>query len=277
MIQGRDEHQVYSESVSDDPTVTDDKLPTTERQVRWGLWDVALGFVVFFVVLAFASILATTGPLREVLGANADAFSLVSSLLAYGALVIVIVVASRRSGLGTLAADFGLAFKPVDLVIGLGIGFAGRVFTVLLSAVAITITGYSPERGNLVLSSDPLWIVLNGVLIAVIVAPLVEELFFRGLVLRAIRNRVLKKNPTERSTQRLAGLAAILISSAAFMLLHLYQASDWTLFIILAGSTFAVGFLNAVVALRTGRLGGPIIGHLVFNGSAVLLGVVLGG
>lgn len=273
MIQVSKDVQVYSEGVTDDLTTTDPSLPKT---VRWGLWDVALGFVVFFVILAFASILASSGPLRETLGANADAFSLVASLLAYGGLVVVIVVASRRSGFGTLAADFGLSFKPIDLVIGLGIGLAGRVFTLLLTAVAIAITGYSPERGNLVLSPDPLWIVLNGVLIAVIVAPIVEELFFRGLVLRAIRNRFLRKDPTDVTIQRRAAIAAILISSAAFMLLHLYQASDWTLFIILAGSTFAVGFLNAVVAVRTGRLGGPIIGHMVFNGSAVLLAVVLG-
>ena len=245
--------------------------------MRWGLWDVALGFVVFFVILAFASILASTGPLAGPLGDNADAFSLVASVLAYGGLVAVIVVASRRSGLGTLAADFGFSFKPIDLVIGLGIGLAGRLFTALLTGIAITITGYTPERGNLVLSADPLWLVLNGVLIAIIVAPIVEELFFRGLVLRAIRNRLLRRNQSDEVAKRRATLAAIVVSSAAFMLLHLYQASDWTLFIILAGSTFVVGFLNATVALRTGRLGGAIVGHMVFNGSAVLLAVALGG
>lgn len=262
--------------MTEDLTATDPSLPNTAPPVRWGLWDVALGFVVFFVILAFASILASSGPLKNVLGDNADAFSLVASLLAYGGLVAVMVVASRRGGLGSLAADFGFSFRPVDLAIGLGIGLAGRVFTALLTGAAIAITGYSPERGNLVLSAEPLWIVLNGVLIAIIVAPVVEELFFRGLVLRAIRNRLLRRNPTDSRTQRRAALAAILLSSAAFMLLHLYQSSDWTLFIILAGSTFTVGLLSAVAAVRTGRLGGAIVGHMVFNGSAVLLAVVLG-
>lgn len=246
--------------------------------MRWGLWEVAAGLVVFLTLLAGVTVIALATPLQDAVADNLELVGFVSAIVAYGGLLLVIVIASRRIGLRSLAEDFGLRFRPIDLAIGLGIGVVGRIVTIVLTAVAVALTGYTPERGNFVLSTDSLWIVLNGVVIAVVVAPLVEELFFRGLFLRAVRNRVLRwrgrAQPADAATQKRAVILAIVVSSAGFSLLHLYQASDWTLFIILAGSTFFVGVVNAFVALATHRLGGAIIGHMVFNGSAVLLGLL---
>lgn len=247
--------------------------------MRWGLWEVAMGLVAFLTLLAGVSIFASTPLLRDAVADNLELANFVSGLVAYGGLLVVIVIASRRLGLRSLAADFGLRFRPVDLAIGLGIGVVGRIFTIMLTAIAITVTGYAPERGNFVLSAEPLWIILNGFVIAVIVAPIMEELFFRGLFLRSVRNRVLRsagrEQPAGERTQKRAVVLAIAASSIAFMGLHLYQASDWTLFIILAGSTLFVGVVNGIVAVATGRLGGAIVGHMVFNGSAVLLSLAV--
>ena len=266
--------------MTDDPTpaTSDDaNLPNPLTGVRWGLWEVASGLVVFLTLLAGVSILATATPLRDAMLANLELVGFVSSIVAYGGLLLVIVIASRRLGLRRLADDFGLRFRPVDILIGLGIGILGRIVTVLVTIVTISLTGYTPPRGNFVLASEPLWIALNGFVIAAIVAPFIEELFFRGLFLRSVRNRVLRRaktQPTDAATNERAAIIAIAVSSVAFMALHLYQADNWTLFIILGVSTLFVGVLNGFVAVRTGRIGGPIIGHLVFNGSAVLLSLL---
>lgn len=286
MIQPFRDTQVYSERVTDDPTpvtTSDAKLPNRYAPpagMRWGLWEVAIGLVVFVTLgAAFAVLARAVLPDDDFIG-NLEPLGFASALLAYAGLMAVIVVASRRLGLRSLAADFGLRFRPIDLLIGLGIGVVGRIFTLVLTVVAISITGYSPEQGNFVLASEPLWIVLNGVVIAVLVAPLVEELFFRGLLLRAVRNRVLRwrgrEQPADAATQKRAVILSIAISSIAFMALHMYQAvDDPTLAIILGGSTLFVGAANAVVALLTHRLGGAVVGHMVFNGSAVVLSLLV--
>lgn len=247
--------------------------------MRWGLWEVATGLVVFLTLLAGVTIIAMATPLRDAVASNLELVGFVSAIVAYGGLLVVIVVASRRIGLRSLAADFGLRFRPVDLAIGLGIGIVARIFTILLTVVVITTAGSGPSRGNFVLSTEPLWMILNGVVIAVVVAPVIEELFFRGLMLRAVRNRVLRwrgrEQPADAATQKRAVILSIAISSVAFMALHMYQAiGEPALAVILGGSTLFVGVLNGFVALLTHRLGAAIIGHMVFNGSAILLGLL---
>ena len=247
--------------------------------MRWGLWWVVIGLVVFFGLLIGTSLIFAIPSVRAAALSQVELVNFGLSVLAYGGLLTVIVIASRRRGLGNLAADFGLRFRPVDIAIGLGIGLGGRLFTGALTGVTIGITGYTPPRGNFELSSGPLWIALNSVLIAAIVAPFVEELFFRGLLLRSVRNGVLRgkgrPQPAGPAVQRRAVILSILVSGVGFMLLHLYQADNLTFAIILGGSTLVVGLANARVATRTGRLGGAIIAHVVFNGSAVLLAIVL--
>lgn len=237
-----------------------------------------MGLVVFLTLLAGVSIIAVVTPLKDAVLDNLELVGFISAIVAYGGLVVVIVAASRRIGLRSLAQDFGLRFRPVDLAIGLAIGVVGRIFTLVLTVVAISVTGFDPPRGNFVLSPEPLWILLNGVVIAVIIAPIVEELFFRGLFLRSVRNTVLRwrnrEQPADAATQKRAVIVSIAVSSIAFMALHMYQADNVTLAIILGGSTLFVGVINGFVALLTHRLGGPIIGHMVFNGSAVLLGLL---
>ena len=271
--------------------MTDDSTPVTASDgnlpnlyvppagVRWGLWEVAMGLVVFLTLLAGVTVIGIATPLRDAVGSNLELVGFISAIVAYGGLLTVMVVASRRIGLRSLAADFGLRFRPVDLAIGLGIGIVSRIFTLLLTLLVVSTAGTGPSRGNFVLSTDPLWIILNGVVIAVVVAPVIEELFFRGLILRAVRNRVLRSRnrdqPADAKTQKRAVILSIAVSSVAFMGLHMYQAiGEPTLAVILGGSTLFVGVLNAIVALRTGRLGAAIVGHMVFNGSAILLGLL---
>ena len=262
--------------MSQDPTPSDlttiGEMQTflPSRAVRWGWWDVLFGLGAFVLSLALGVVVIV---LLRIDPENVDAvgsFSLVSAVISYAAVVAVVVLASRRKGLGSLAADFGLRFRPVDLLFGIAIAVLAKVAAYVIAVLAVSVTNHAPESGNFELSSSPVWIVLNGFFLAVIVAPFVEELFFRGLVLRAANNRVLRRGGT---TGR-AIVTAIWVSSLSFAALHLYQSPDVTLLIILGGSTLVVGLLNSRITLRTGRLGAAIIAHALYNGSSVVFALL---
>jgi uncharacterized protein len=250
--------------------------------VRWGLPDAAIAFGVFVVVnvlaivaVAFIGIDLTNEDVFE--GVNFAA-----SLVIYGALAAAIVVISRRRGLGSLARDFGLIIRPIDLAIGLGLGIVAKIAAAILSAVVVVSAQRSPSHGNFELSTSPLWMVLNGVVLAVIVAPIVEELLLRGLALRAVRNAVLRHRhrpqPAERAVQLRAFWISIVVTALVFSAMHWLQGiDDIVVLLVLAVSTLVLGLINAAAALITGRLGPGIIAHAVFNGSGILLAALLRG
>jgi membrane protease YdiL (CAAX protease family) len=85
----------------------------------------------------------------------------------------------------------------------------------------------------------------------VIGAPLVEELFFRGLVLRSIE-------------RRLGQIWAITLSGVVFGLAHVQDLPTDALVLAMV-SLAAVGVVFAILAVRTGRLGAGMVAHLTFN------------
>ena len=248
--------------------------------VRWGVLAAVIVFlltpVYLLLVFGYSALRLPGDPLVLSFGLG---------LLFYGVLVAALIVISRGYGLRSLRADFGFAFRPVDIPIGIGIAILGKMLTLVFTLAVFVIGGELPKSGNLDLGDDPLTIVLLGLVLGTLVAPLVEELVFRGLILRAVRYRVLRgrrahpyPQPAPQNVQLRAVMLAILISSAAFAVLHLYQApGDPALFAVLALGTFTVGLLHGVITVVTGRLGAAIVSHVVFNGSGVLLQVLLSG
>ncbi len=98
------------------------------------------------------------------------------------------------------------------------------------------------------------WVVARFFLLAVILAPLVEEVIFRGLLFGALRRRW--------------GLgAALVISSAVFGLVHLDLYASPAIFVLSLG----LGWVYE----RTGTLAAPVAFHAVFNGWT-FLGVLVG-
>ncbi len=163
------------------------------------------------------------------------------------------VWAARRAG-STLRAEFGLAIRPVDVPIGIAVGLAAQFLLVpLVSAPWLHLLGKSTEDLNRVADQlvskahDPLGVVLL-VLIVAIGAPVVEELFYRGLLLRGLQ-------------RQLPVWAAIVVCGLAF------GASHFEFLALPALSLF--GMVLAWLAVRTGRLGSSIMSHLVFNSVTV--------
>jgi len=166
-------------------------------------------------------------------------------------LVGVVVVVSRRFGTGSLRKDYGFRFQQSDIW-GLPIGIVVQlVFIPLLYralSVVVDTSSVDEPAKNLTDRAQGIGVVLLVVLV-VVGAPIIEELFFRGLLLRSIQ---------ARWTDTLALWAsAILFGLAHFELL---QLPALVLFGLVAG----------YCAQRTGRLGMSIWAHVGFNATTVV-------
>jgi membrane protease YdiL (CAAX protease family) len=167
--------------------------------------------------------------------------------------------------LGPVRHRLGLTFRKVDLW-GIGIGLAAQIGVILI---------YLPFRSHLQNFDAPTQRLTGGssgsgfvliALLTVLGAPFVEEVFFRGLLLRGLTGF----SSTTFGTKRAWALgAAVVVDGLLFGLAH----GEW---IQLPGLA-AFGILLAFVTLRTGRLGMAIIAHCVFNGLAIASIAVVGG
>lgn len=245
-------------------------------RVRWGSADVGWAIGALVLTLLIGALVAASGIAYD---ANALQFAL--GLAGYALIAGVIVLASFRKGQRSLTKDFGLAIRPIDVLIGLGVGIAARLLSTIYVLLTSVATQHTPAAGNFTLSTQPVWIVLNGLLLASLVAPFVEELLLRGLVLQTVRNIVLRwrnrEQPAEVAQQRRALWTSSIVSAIIFMLLHAEQSADATVVIALALTTFTLGLANAWLVFATGRLGAGIVAHVVFNGSSIAVALIASG
>ena len=118
------------------------------------------------------------------------AYTAIAALVGYGPMVICCVAVSRRWGTGRFRDDFGFSFRRVDL--GWGPVTWAACFGAQIVAAVIVITTRLPFEGNTEglseRAGDRAYIISFAIL-AVVCAPLVEELVFRGVVLRGLLSR----------------------------------------------------------------------------------------
>jgi hypothetical protein len=104
------------------------------------------------------------------------------------------------------------------------------------------------------------WLLVVPAILTIVGAPVIEELFFRGVLLRALL--VLCKT----SSPAIGVGVAVVLDGALFGLAHLGSGDLWVQLPGLA----AVGIVLATLAVKTGRLGPSIATHASFNAAAVL-------
>ncbi|MEM7325555.1 MAG: lysostaphin resistance A-like protein, partial [Actinomycetota bacterium] len=179
----------------------------------WGIGDALMVIPILIVVSLLAAVAVillgddTTG------GEDADLplwAIAVFTLVQQCALLLWPFWVSRRKGLGP-AADWGFDFKLEDLGIGLGVAMIAMFSAGIAAAIAAAIVGLEEESDgeNLQLLTDAegspwLWTLIYTV---VIVAPVAEEVLFRGLILQAFK-------------KRFGTVIAVIVSIMAFAPLH---------------------------------------------------------
>jgi CAAX protease family protein len=167
---------------------------------------------------------------------------------------------SRRWGTGSLGADIGLRFRWSDIGWGPLVWFGALVTQIACAAIvlALDIPLTSNTEGIDDLDADRGYII--AVLVsAVIAAPLVEEMIFRGVVMRGLLSRI--------GPILTVGVQGVLFGAA-----HVGPergVGNVGLALVLSGVGIAFG--TAAFLLR--RIGPTILAHAVFNG--VVLVIVL--
>jgi len=171
------------------------------------------------------------------------------------------VSASRLRGTGDLRRDFGLEFRPRDIVLGPVIGLAGQLL--LLRLLYLPLEHVVPHLNDKL--SQPAKHITGGfpgadlaviAVLTVVIVPVVEELFFRGLLLRALV-RIFGRAGGAVGPSLAVVTSGILFGLAHFELLQLLGLS-------------AFGVVLSVMAYKFRRLGPSIFAHATFNLLAIL-------
>ena len=218
----------------------------SERTPRWGLGDAAVGLLVGWVATAVdISLWVSAGggqPSETSLGALAAG----EAALWLG-LLGAPLVASRRKGAGDLGTDFGFSARWTDALVGLPIGVVCQLLLVPLIYLPLQqfISKHDleePVRRVTDSAHGGGYIALT--IVVVVGAPIVEELFFRGLVLRSLQ-------------RRFGDAWAVVGSAVLFGLAHFEPLQ--------LPALVSLGVILGVMAVSTKRLGPSIFAHAGFN------------
>jgi membrane protease YdiL (CAAX protease family) len=227
-------------------------------RVQWGLGEAIAAFVAGTVLSLLASGVAQQAVhYHSGTGAPVPVAVTVAGLVGlWVGLAGGVVYATRAKGTGSLARDFGLRVQlPLDVVGGVGVGLACQYVMVPLLYLPFEQFDHTLRRRLENQAKDVTRAAHGGFQVAilfvflVIGAPVVEELFFRGLLLRSLHRRY-------------GAPAAVIGSALVFGLAH-YELLQLPALILF-------GVVLAVLAERTGRLGPGIAAHAAFNAATVL-------
>ncbi|GGF39595.1 hypothetical protein GCM10011399_35610 [Subtercola lobariae] len=211
---------------------------------------------------------ATAGLVPLVLQAmNLTAYSnpldFVIDLVAYGSMLVIVLFASHRRGLHRLSRDFGFSFHRIDLAIGAGLALGNVLYISIVTGVLHNSGAMPPP---IPADQRPLiYVVLLQGVVAVAIAPLIEELVTRGLLMRSIRHSILRRHAKSARSARIAINASIISSAAIFAALHLHEADNPLAAVSIGVQTFIFGLVAGWIATRTGRLGPTIVAHTLYN------------
>ncbi len=251
------------------PSVSD----TAGGRPRWNVLDVILGFP-FFLIMALGGL--AVGMVVEGIDLVQLSEPGATEALPIGVLALSLIfqqgsqalwpwLVSKLRGLG-FRTDWRVYFKLEDIWLGLVTAVISLAAAFVAGSAVSWLVGLSDEAeaDNTQFLRDAegspwLYVMLFAVVVG---APVSEELFFRGLALRAF--------------ERTAGgnkVFAVIASAFVFALPH-FIGSGWQGTAVLLSSIFMVGVVLAVAVYQTGRLGTAIVAHMMFNavGAAGALG-----
>jgi len=218
-------------------------LPPQEEDavlLPWSITDTWIGFALLVVIQA--AILAA----RSIFGTQNIYGTYLTVFLELAYLLPVVIILSVRRANWKL-----LGFKKFDLnsmALGCGLLVASYVIT-LVNNLAFRALGQKIQSDVMIRIIEslhsPFWLVFT----AVIVAPLVEESFFRGLLFAGFR-------------QTYSWNRAALLSSLFFAVAHVELAAIIPIFIL--------GYIFSYLYQRTGSIWPGIILHFLVNAFGML-------
>lgn len=180
-----------------------------------------------------------------------------TAMLWLGMLVPIVWAFTRARPVGLLRIRF------IDLLWGVGLGTLLRMAQGWI-AVAAGGSGALPSYPSIG-GSLPSGFVFSDVLAPVVIAPVIEEFFFRAVVLVSLYS--LLRRPVGSVV---AGGVAVVASTGLFVMLH---ALAGALSVDAVFSLTLLGLVCGLLVMLTGRIWPAVLVHVVFNASFVVLAV----
>jgi hypothetical protein len=232
------------------------------RRVKTRIPTLPLVAAVGAVLVLVASLIASRFLLDAVAGLDwpIAVLVLIAMVVGYGPVLAWAHFATRRWGTGSLAVDAGVHFRSIDLAWGplvwlVAVGFE---IAALLLVVAAGIPFTSNTEGVSDVPADRGYVIAL-LILAVVAAPIVEELMFRGIVLRGLLSRM-------------GAVWAVLVQGVLFGAAHIDPVrGTGNIGLVIALSAVGIALGGAAVLLR--RVPACMIAHAIFNG--VVMVVVL--
>jgi membrane protease YdiL (CAAX protease family) len=238
-------------------------MPASVR-LRWGIPDALLAWLAGFlgallalVVMAVYIAATRTHVPDDGIPKDLEVPALLLSLLAQNLAIIgALAFIARTKGLGSLRTDFGLRILPRDLAWVA----AGLLLSLVAGWMLLPITelaGLKDSSQEVVKQFES----ANGIEVplfalgVVLLAPLAEELLFRGALLRGLLRRT---DPTR----------AVFVSALAFALVHVLLDPE-TIYYVPA--FLLLGLVSGWRATKTGNLSQSVMLHVGFNLLASIL------
>lgn len=185
------------------------------------------------------------------------------TVMLWVALIVPVVLAYRRGIPRGL-----LQFRAVDLLYAVVLGSALRVvqgwFDVVFGG-----SGALPSYPSLNAGLPTFWW-LEDLLGGALVAPVIEEFFFRGLLLIVIFTLVRRFAGNDGAGVSLGGFVAVVASTGLFVVTHFLTGP---LSADAAVSLTLVGIVCGMLVVFTGRIWPAVLVHVVYNGTGVLVAV----
>ena len=240
-------------------------LKKIAQGLGWGVWAGGVLFIVQFALSYLFSWLITTFSINITSALAQTIFSVASYTL--GIFIILKVPEKLSQKLKTTKSDLGLNELPTWTDIGLAP--VGLIVYALLASVLTTAfsifpwfnAGETQDVGfnTLLVASDRIFAFFT----LVIVAPIAEELIFRGFLYQKIKSLFYKKSSkdTTRKTKRRAEIIAIivatLITSLTFGIMH----GQWNVGV----NVFAMSIVLCIMREITGSIYAGILMHMIKN------------
>ncbi len=226
--------------------------PARAPEVRWGLREVFLGLVAAQLLAPFwaAGVFAIAGQdptddpssMALFIGAN------IGLWLAY---LLAAIIISRRLGRGPrLDFDVGIGGWEAAESVAIGIGLQLIALPLLYWPIGRLFDVDPGESARMIvdLVDGPVDVVLL-TLAVVFIAPVVEEVFYRGLFLQALAGAA-------------GPVVGVIGSALVFALVHQQL-------VVIPGLTL-FGLVVAWQTATTGRIGPAVVTHMAFNATTVV-------
>lgn len=222
-------------------------------------WDWEL--VGWAVLLLGAGILLSALAERTLDGALG---AILATLALWAGMIAAIVLAFLRSRPRRL-----LRLRPIDLLYGLGFGVLLR-----LAAGYLEIAGTGAAPWPSILRAEgtlPPGFWFDAVFAPVVLAPAIEEFFFRAVLLVAIFSAVRRMT----NSRAWATFASVVATTLLFVGVHLvFESYTWWS----VASIALVGLVCGLLVATSARIWGALLAHVVFNGlwvAMLLVGIAL--